>query len=96
MRIQHERLVNFNYLPPKIKFGAFRLKLANKMQESPDRHRRQWVYRLNCIDTIYVNRHQIRTGVPIAPDYMCFESSWESSHGDSSFDYPQHVIYVAR
>ena len=35
------RHVNFNYLPPKIKFGAFRLKLANKMQESPDRHRLQ-------------------------------------------------------
>ena len=32
----------FNYLPPKIKFGIFRLKLANKLQESPDRHRLQW------------------------------------------------------
>ena len=28
----------FNYLPPKIKFGAFRLKLAHKMQERPDPH----------------------------------------------------------
>ena len=43
------RHVNSNYLPPTIKFGAFRLKLANKMQESPDRHRQ-----LNCTDTIYV------------------------------------------
>ena len=41
---------NFNYLPPKIKFGAFRQKLAHKMQESPDR---QWTIRLNCTDTIY-------------------------------------------
>ena len=48
------RHVKFNYLPPKIKFGAFRLKLANKMHESPDRHRLQWTYRLNCTDTIYV------------------------------------------
>ena len=24
------------------------------MQESPDRHRLQWTYRLNCTDTIYV------------------------------------------
>ena len=24
------------------------------MQESPDRHRLQWKYRLNCTDTIYV------------------------------------------
>ena len=35
-RKQYGRHVEFNYLPPKIKFGAFRLKLANKMQESPD------------------------------------------------------------
>ena len=48
------RHVNFNYSPPKIKFGAFRLKLGNKMQKSPDRHRLQWTYRLNCTDTIYV------------------------------------------
>ena len=34
--------VNFSYLPPKIKFGAFQLELANKMEEKPDRHR------LNC------------------------------------------------
>ena len=27
---------NFNYLPLKIKFGIFQLKLANKLQESPD------------------------------------------------------------
>ena len=54
MRKQYGRQVNFNYLPPKIKFGAFRLKLANKMQESPDHHRLQWAYRLNCTDTIYV------------------------------------------
>ena len=46
--------VNLNYLPPQIKLGAFRLKLASKMQESPDRHRLQWTYRLNCTDTIYV------------------------------------------
>ena len=32
----------FNYLPPKIEFGAFRLKLASKMQKSPYRHRLQW------------------------------------------------------
>ena len=43
----------FFYLPPKIKFGAFRLKLAHKMQESPDPHILQWTYRLNCTDTIY-------------------------------------------
>ena len=54
MRNQYGRHVNFNCLPPKIEFGAFRLKLANKMQESPDRHRQQWTYRLNCTDTIYV------------------------------------------
>ena len=47
------RHVNFNYLPPEIKFGAFRLKLAQKMQESPDLHILQWTYRLNCTDTIY-------------------------------------------
>ena len=40
-------------LPPKIKFGAFRLELAHKMQESPDPHKLQWTYRLNCTDTIY-------------------------------------------
>ena len=45
--------VNFNYLSPKIQFGAFQLKLAHKMQESPDPHRLQWAYRLNCTDTIY-------------------------------------------
>ena len=54
MRKQYGRHGNFNYLPPKIKFGAFQLKMANKMQESPDRHRQQWTYRLNCTDTIYV------------------------------------------
>ena len=54
MRKQYGRHVNFNNLPPKIKFGAFRLKVAIKMQESPDRHRLQWTYRLNCTDTIYV------------------------------------------
>ena len=53
MRIHYGRHVNFNYLPPKIKFGVFRLKLAHKMQESPDPHRLQWTYRLNCTDTIY-------------------------------------------
>ena len=54
MRKQYGRHVNLNYLPPKIKFGAFRLKLANRMQESPDRQRLHWTYRLNCTDTIYV------------------------------------------
>ena len=53
MRKQYGRHVNFNYLPPEIKFGAFRLKLAHNMQKSPDRHRLQWTYRLNCTDTIY-------------------------------------------
>ena len=48
MRRQYRRHVNFNYLPPKIKFGAFRLKLAHKMQESPDPQILQWTYRLNC------------------------------------------------
>ena len=38
----------------RIKFRAFLLKLANKMQESPDRHRLLCTYRLNCTDTIYV------------------------------------------
>ena len=42
-----------NYLPPKIKFGAIRLKLAHKIQESPDPHILQWTYRLNSTDTIY-------------------------------------------
>ena len=32
----------FNYLPPKIKFGIFGLKLANTLQESHDRDRLQW------------------------------------------------------
>ena len=54
MRKHYGRHVNFNYKPPKIKFGAFRLKLAKKLQESPDRPRLQWTYRLNCTDTIYV------------------------------------------
>ena len=45
--------VNFDYLPPKIEFGAFLLKLAHKMRESPDPHRLQWTYRSNCTDTIY-------------------------------------------
>ena len=40
-------------LLPKIKFGAFRLELAHKMQECPDPHNLQWTYRLNCTDTIY-------------------------------------------
>ena len=53
MRRHYGRHVNFNYLSPKIKFGAFRLKLAHTMQESPDPHRLQWTYRLNCTDTIY-------------------------------------------
>ena len=53
MRKHYGRYDNFNYLPPKITFGAFRLKLAHKMQESPDPHRLQWIYRLNCTDTIY-------------------------------------------
>ena len=52
MRRQYGRHVNFNCLPPKIKFCAFRLKLAHKMQESPDPHRLQSTYRLNCTDTI--------------------------------------------
>ena len=51
--MQYGRRVNFNYLPPKIKFGAFRLKLAHKMQESPDPHILHWTYRLNCTVTIY-------------------------------------------
>ena len=54
MRKHNWRHVNFNYLPPKIKFGAFRLKLANITHESPDRHRLRWTYRLNFTDTIYV------------------------------------------
>ena len=54
MRKQYGRHSIFNYLPSKIKIGAFRLKLANKMQESPDRHRPQRTNRLNCTDTIYV------------------------------------------
>ena len=53
MRRQYGRHVNFNYLPPMIKFGAFRLKLAHKMQESPDPHILEWTYRLNCTDKIY-------------------------------------------
>ena len=53
MRKQYGRHVNFDYLPPKIKFGAFRLKLAHKMQESPHPHILQWTFRLNCTDTIY-------------------------------------------
>ena len=53
MRRQYGRHVNLNYLPPKIQFGAFRLKLAHKMQESPDPHVLQWIYRLNSTDTIY-------------------------------------------
>ena len=53
MRRQYERHVNFNYLPPKIKFCAFRLKLAHKMQESPDPHILQWAYSLNYTDKIY-------------------------------------------
>ena len=51
IRRQYGRHVNFNYLPPKVKFGAFPLKLAHKMQESPDPDI-QWTYRLNCTDTI--------------------------------------------
>ena len=47
------RHVNFNYLLSKIKYGAFRLKLVHKMQESPDPHRLQWTYRLNFTNTIY-------------------------------------------
>ena len=43
----------FDYLSPKTKFGAFRLKLAHKMQERPDSYILQWTYRLNCTDTIY-------------------------------------------
>ena len=54
MRKQYRRYVNFNFFTPKIKFGAFGLKLANKMQESPDPHRLQWTYCLNCTDTIYI------------------------------------------
>ena len=46
-------MLMLNYLPPKIKFGAFRLKLAHNMQDSPDPHILQWTYRLNCTDTIY-------------------------------------------
>ena len=53
MRRQYGRHVNFNYVRPKIKFGAFRLKLGHKMQESSDPHILQWKYRLNCTDTIY-------------------------------------------
>ena len=52
MRRQYGRHFNFNYLPPKIEFGIIRLKLAHKMQESPDHHTLQWTYRLNCTDTI--------------------------------------------
>ena len=53
MQRHYARHVNFKYLPPKIKFGAFRLKLAHKMQENPDPHRLQRTYRLHCTDTIY-------------------------------------------
>ena len=53
MRKQYGRHVNFNYSPRKIKFGAFRLKLAKKCKKSPDRHRQQWTFRLNCTD-IYI------------------------------------------
>ena len=45
--------VNFSYLPPKIKFGAFRLELKDKMQEKTDRHRLHCTLRLSCTDTIY-------------------------------------------
>ena len=41
-RNQYGRHAYFNYLPPKTKFGVFRQKLANKMQESLERHRLQW------------------------------------------------------
>ena len=53
LRTKQTNNVNFNYLPPNIKFGAFRLKLAHKMQESPEPDRLQWTYRLYCTDTIY-------------------------------------------
>ena len=52
-RNEYGRHVYFNYLPPKVKFGLFRLKLANKLQESPDRHRLQCSQRLNGTGTIY-------------------------------------------
>ena len=52
MRRQYRRHVNYTYLPPKINFGAFRLKSAHKMQESPDPHILDWTCRLNCTDTI--------------------------------------------
>ena len=54
-RNQYGRHVCLNYLPHKIKFGIFRQKLANKLQESQeslDRHRLQWSYRLNGTGTI--------------------------------------------
>ena len=53
MQRQCGRHVNFNFLPLKIKFCAFRLKLAHTMQESPDPHILQWTYRFNCTDLRY-------------------------------------------
>ena len=65
MRRQYGRHVNFNYLPPKIKFGAFRLKFAHKMQESPDPHILQWTYRYNIRyfdDVIMTSRRKTQKG----------------------------------
>ena len=39
--------------PLRLNLVQSRLKWAHKMQESPDPHRLQWTYRLNCTDTIY-------------------------------------------
>ena len=43
------------FYPLRLNLVHFRMKLTNKMQESPDRHRLQWTYRLNCTDTMYVS-----------------------------------------
>ena len=58
----------FNYLRPKIKFGAFRLKLANKMQESPDRHILQWTHRFSkryFDDVIMTSRRETQMGYQV-------------------------------
>ena len=55
----------FNYSPPKIKFGAFRLKLAHRMQESLDPHILQWTYRYNIRyfdDVIMTSRRETQMG----------------------------------
>ena len=53
MRKQYGRHVNFNYLPLRLNL-VLSTELANKMQESLNRHRLQWTYCLNCTDTINI------------------------------------------